>query len=183
FQELTVNMSNNPILGVVVGTVFTMIVQSSSATIGILQGLFSQGAISLEAALPVLFGDNIGTTITAIIASIGVSITARRAALTHVIFNLIGTIVFLLFLGVFTQWVSFLQAQLNLNPEMTIAFAHGSFNIMNTLIQLPFIGFLAWLVTKIVPGEDVVIEYKPTHLDPIFIQQSSSLALDQAKAE
>jgi phosphate:Na+ symporter len=183
FQELTVNMSTSPVLGVVIGTVFTMIVQSSSATIGILQGLFSQGAISLEAALPVLFGDNIGTTITAIIASIGVSITARRAALTHVIFNLIGTIVFLLFLGVFTQWVSFLQAQLNLNPEMTIAFAHGSYNIMNTLIQLPFIGFLAWLVTKIVPGEDVVIEYKPKHLDPIFIQQSSSLALDQAKAE
>jgi len=183
FQELTVNMSNNPILGVVVGTVFTMIVQSSTATIGILQGLFSQGAIDLQAALPVLFGDNIGTTITAIIASIGASIAARRAALTHVIFNLIGTIVFLFLLGLFTQWVSFLQAQLNLNPEMTIAFGHGSFNIMNTIIQLPFIGFLAWIVTKIIPGEDVVIEYKPKHLDPIFIQQSSSLALEQAKAE
>lgn len=183
FQELTVNMSSSPILGVVVGTVFTMIVQSSSATIGILQGLFAQGAISLEAALPVLFGDNIGTTITAILASIGASVAARRAALTHVIFNLIGTTIFLTLLGLFTQYIILLQSQLGLNPEMTIAFAHGSFNVANTLIQFPFIGVLAWIVTKLVPGEDVVIEYKPKHLDPIFIQQSSSLALQQAKSE
>lgn len=183
FQDLTINMSSNPILGVVVGTVFTMIVQSSSATIGILQGLFAQGAISLEAALPVLFGDNIGTTITAILASIGASVAARRAALTHVIFNLIGTTIFLIFLGLFTQYIVFLQSQLSLNPEMTIAFAHGSFNVANTIIQFPFIGVLAWIVTKLVPGEDVVIEYKPKHLDPIFIQQSASLALEQAKLE
>jgi len=183
FQELTVNMSTSPILGVVVGTIFTLIVQSSSATIGILQGLFAQGAIPLDAALPVLFGDNIGTTITAILAAIGASVAARRAALTHVIFNVVGTTIFLIFLGLFTQWVTFLQGQLNLNPEMTIAFGHGSFNIANTMIQLPFIGVLAWIVTKLVPGEDVVIEYKPQHLDSIFIQQSSSLALDQAKAE
>ena len=183
FHDLTVSMSDTPILGVVIGTVFTLIVQSSSATIGILQGLFSEGAISLKAALPVLFGDNIGTTITAILASIGASVAARRAALTHVIFNLIGATVFLIILGFFTQFVAFLQGQLNLNPEMTIAFAHGSFNIANTVIQFPFIGALAWLVTKIIPGEDSIIEYKPKHLDPIFIQQSSTLALDQAKAE
>ncbi len=66
---------------------------------------------------------------------------------------------------------------------MTIAFAHGRFNILNTVIQFPFIGGLAWLVTKLIPGEDTIIEYKPKHLDPIFIQQSSSLALDQAKKE
>src|SRR5699024_4209517 len=71
FHELTVNMSESPVLGVVIGTVFTMIVQSSSATIGILQGLFSEGAIELKAAIPVLIGDNIGTTITAILAAIG----------------------------------------------------------------------------------------------------------------
>ncbi|WP_164216124.1 Na/Pi cotransporter family protein [Virgibacillus sp. YIM 98842] len=183
FQELTVSMSEIPVLGVVIGTVFTLIVQSSSATIGILQGLFSQGAISLEAALPVLFGDNIGTTITAILASIGASVAAKRAAFTHVTFNLIGATVGIILLGLFTQYVSFLQAQFDLNPEMTIAFAHGSFNIVNTIIQLPFIGVLAWFVTKLVPGKDVIIEYKPKHLDPIFIQQSSTLALDQSKSE
>ncbi|MFC3039074.1 Na/Pi cotransporter family protein [Virgibacillus xinjiangensis] len=183
FQDLTVSMSSNPILGVVIGTVFTVIVQSSSATIGVLQGLFSQGAISLDAALPVLFGDNIGTTITAVLASLGASVAAKRAALTHVTFNLVGTVIVLLLLGFYTQFIGFLQAQLELTPEMTIAFAHGSFNLANVIVQFPFIGALAWMATKLVPGEDVMVEYKPKHLDPIFIQQSSTLALDQAKEE
>src|SRR5690625_1688095 len=117
FHELTVSMSKNPILGVVIGTIFTLIVQSSSATIGILQGLFAEGAIELNAALPVLMGDNMGTTITAILASIGATIAAKRAALTHVTFNLIGTIVFMIFLGVYTIFIGFLQNQLNLNPD------------------------------------------------------------------
>src|SRR5690625_4565025 len=128
FHDLTVSMSTNPILGVVIGTVFTFIVQSSSATIGILQGLYAQNAISLEAALPVLFGDNLGTTITAILASIGASVAARRAALTHVIFNLIGATIFMSILSLFTTYTYFLQSSFNLNHEMTIAFAHGSFN-------------------------------------------------------
>lgn len=183
FQELTLNMSQNPILGVVIGTLFTVIVQSSSGTIGVLQGLFSQGAIELKAAVPVLFGDNIGTTITAVLASIGTSVAAKRAAYVHVIFNLVGTTIFLILLGVFTQYVIYLQSSLDLNPEMTLAFAHGSFNLVNTIVQFPFIAGLAWLVTKIIPGEDTIVEYKPKHLDPIFIQQSSTLALDQAKAE
>ncbi|QDP40621.1 Na/Pi cotransporter family protein [Radiobacillus deserti] len=183
FHDLTVNMSDNPFLGVAVGTLFTVIVQSSSATIGVLQGLFDQGAITLDAALPVLFGDNIGTTITAVLASIGASIAAKRAAYTHVLFNLIGTTVFLIFLGVYEKAVHFLQDQLNLNPEMTIAFAHGGFNLTNTIIQFPFIGLLAVVVTKLIPGEDVVVEYKPKHLDPIFLHQSPAVALDQAKEE
>ncbi len=183
FHELTVTMSDTPILGVVIGTVFTVIVQSSTATIGILQGLFAQGAIELDAAIPVLFGDNIGTTITAVIASIGTSVAAKRAAYTHVTFNLIGAVIFMILLFPFTNFVSYLETALNLNKEMTIAFAHGSYNVANTIIQFPFIGFLAWLITKLVPGDDVVIEYKPKHLDSIFLQQSSSLALAQAKLE
>ncbi|HEY4602650.1 MAG TPA: Na/Pi cotransporter family protein [Cerasibacillus sp.] len=183
FHQLTIDMSTSPILGVVIGTVFTLIVQSSSATIGILQGLFSEGLIELNAALPVLFGDNLGTTITAVLAALGASVAAKRAALTHVIFNVIGATIFLIFLGTFTTFVEFLQSYFNLNPEMTLAFAHGSFNIVNTIIQFPFIAGLAWLVTKIIPGKDVIIEYKPKHLDPIFIQQSPAVALDQAKAE
>ena len=183
FHDLTVSMSSNPLLGVIVGTIFTVIVQSSSATIGILQELFGQGLVDIKAALPVLFGDNIGTTITAVLASIGASVAARRAALTHVIFNLIGTTIFLIFLPLFTNFMLYLQGALNLNPEMTIAFAHGTFNFTNTIIQLPFIAFLAFIVTKLIPGEDSVIEYKTKHLDPIFIEQSSSIALGQAKEE
>lgn len=183
FHDLTVSMSDNPILGVVIGTVFTLVVQSSSATIGILQGLYAEGAVTLHAAIPVLFGDNIGTTITAILASLGASVAARRAALTHVIFNIVGSVIFLFILGWFVQYILFLQGALHLNPEMTIAFAHGSFNVANTIIQFPFIGALAWIVTKMIPGEDVTIEYKPKHLDPLFIQQSSTVALSQAKSE
>jgi phosphate:Na+ symporter len=149
----------------------------------VLQGLYAENAISLQAAIPVLFGDNIGTTITAVLASLGASVAAKRAAFTHVIFNLVGATIFLFLLGLFTTYVTYLQGQLNLNPEMTLAFAHGSFNIANTIIQFPFIAGLAWLATKIIPGEDVTIEYNPKHLDPIFIQQSSALALEQAKAE
>lgn len=183
FHELTLSMSDNPILGVSIGTVFTLIVQSSSATIGILQGLYAEQAISLQAAVPVLFGDNLGTTITAILASIGASVAARRAALTHVVFNLIGASIFMIFLQLFVRFVVFLQTSLNLNPEMTLAFAHGSYNIASTAIQFPFIGLLAWMVTKVIPGEDTMIEYKPQHLDPLFIKQSSTVALSQAKHE
>src|SRR5690625_356465 len=183
FHELTVSMSDNPVLGVVIGTVFTLIVQSSSATIGILQGLFSENAINLQAAIPVLMGDNIGTTITAILAAIGASVAAKRAAFTHVFFNIIGAIIFMIILIPFTKYVAFLQTLLGLNPEMTLAFAHGSFNIANTIIQFPFIGVLAWIVTKLIPGEDTIIEYTPKHLDQRLIQQSTTLALAQAKAE
>lgn len=183
FQELMVSMSDNPILGIVVGTVFTLIVQSSSATIGILQELFGQGAIDLQAALPVLFGDNIGTTITAVLAAIGTSIAARRAALVHVIFNIIGTIIFTIILIPFTSLIQYFQTSLNLNPEMTIAFAHGTFNVTNTIIQFPFIAVLAWIVTKLIRGEDASINFKPQHLNPIFIEQSPAIALTEAQKE
>jgi len=183
FHDLTVSMASNPILGVLVGTIFTVIVQSSSATIGILQELFSQDAISLNAALPVLFGDNIGTTITAVLASLGASIAARRAAFVHVLFNLIGTVIFLILLIPFTYLITYLQDTLSLNPAMTIAFAHGTFNISNTIIQFPFIFALAWLVTKLIPGEDKYIDTKPQHLNPTLIEHSPSIALGQAKEE
>lgn len=183
FHELTISMSETPILGVLIGTVFTILIQSSTAAIGILQGLYAEGAIGLDAALPVLFGDNIGTTITAVLAALGASVVAKRAALTHVLFNLIGATIILIFLDPFTYFIGFLEEQFSLDPRMTIAVAHGSYNVMNTIIQFPFIGVLAWIVTKLVPGEDTIIEYKPKHLDPLVIQKSSTIALEQAKAE
>lgn len=183
FHELTVEMSSNPILGAFIGAVFTFVVQSSSGTIGILQNLYSQDLMDLQAALPVLFGNNIGTTITAVIASIGATIAAKRAAFTHVIFNLIGAIIIIAFIGPYTQLIAYIQGQLGLNAEMTIAFGHGIFNIANVVLQFPFIGILALIVTKLIPGDDSLVEYKPTHLDPIFIQQSPAVALEQAKEE
>lgn len=115
FHDLTVSMSANPILGVLVGTLFTVLVQSSSATIGILQGLFADSLIDLNGALPVLFGDNIGTTITAVLASLGASVAAKRAAAVHVLFNLIGTAIFLILLKPFTALILMLQSSLGLD--------------------------------------------------------------------
>ncbi|WP_240758374.1 Na/Pi cotransporter family protein [Lysinibacillus sp. SGAir0095] len=183
FIDLTVSFSDHPILGVVAGTVFTLIVQSSSATVGILQGLYSEGLIPLGGALPVLFGDNIGTTITAVLAALAASVAARRAAAAHVIFNVIGTIIFMIFLPVFVNYVEWISGVLGLEEKMQIAFAHGTFNIINTLIQLPFVGLLALLVTKIVPGEDATVEYGAKYLDKTLIGQSPSIALGQAKEE
>lgn len=183
FTDLTLEMSTNSILGVVAGVVFTVIVQSSSATIGILQQLYSENLITLDAALPVLFGDNIGTTITAILASLGASIVARRAAAVHVLFNLAGTFIFLIFLVPFEAYVSWLTGVFGLEEKMQIAFAHGSFNVANTIIQFPLIGLWAYVVTKVIPGEELTIEYKPKHLDENFIEQSPSIAIGQAKEE
>ena len=183
FHHLTVDLSTNPFLGVVVGTLFTVIVQSSSATIGILQSMYAESLLDLHAALPVLFGDNIGTTITAILASIGTSISAKRAAATHVLFNVFGTTLFLIFLAPFTSLIHSLQSMLHLNPEMTIAFAHGIFNSTNTIILLPFVSVLAFIVTKLIPGKDTLWSFQPKHLNPIFIEQSPIIALGQAKEE
>ncbi|MCP2034960.1 phosphate:Na+ symporter [Planomicrobium sp. HSC-17F08] len=183
FIDLTISLSEMPILGVVVGTVFTLIVQSSSATVAILQGLYSENILTLGASLPVLFGDNIGTTITAVLAALGASIAARRAAAVHVLFNVVGSVVFLILLTPFTMYVEWIAGVLNLEPKMQIAFAHGTFNVLNTLIQFPLIGAWAYLVTRVIPGQDVTIEFKPKHLDVHFIEQSPSIALGQAKEE
>lgn len=156
FTDFIVDLSHSPVLGVIVGTVFTMIVQSSSATIGILQTIADEGMISLRGALPVLFGDNIGTTITAVLASIGASVAARRAALVHVIFNVLGTIIFMLMLGLVYNFVSWIGEGANI--RMQIAYAHGIFNVTNTLLFLPFIGVLAWIVTKLVPQKEEELE-------------------------
>ena len=183
FKDYMVELSKNPILGVLVGTGLTLLIQASSATIGILQNLYASHLIDLQGALPVLFGDNIGTTITAIIASLGANIAAKRVAAAHVAFNVIGTLICIIFLVPFTGLIQWFESFLNLAPEMTIAFAHGTFNITNTIIQFPFIGALAFMVTKLIPGEDEVVKYEPLYLDKQLIKQAPSIALGNAKKE
>ncbi|GLC88624.1 Na/Pi cotransporter family protein [Lysinibacillus piscis] len=181
--SLMVHLSNQPVIGIFLGTIFTLLVQSSTATVGVLQGLYAEQLIDLTSALPVLFGENIGTTITAVIASIGASIYAKRAAAIHVLFNVIGTIIFMLLFTPFIQYIEWLSRVLHLEPRMQIALAHGSFNTFNTLIQLPFITGLTILVTKILPGHDGRIDVTAKHLDPSFIDSSPAIALGQAKEE
>ena len=183
FKEYMVTLGQNPILGVVAGAVITVLIQASSATIGILQGLYAGGFLDLKGALPVLFGDNIGTTLTVIIAAAGANVSAKRVAATHVTFNVLGTILCLILLGPFTSMIEYFQALLHLSPEMTIAFSHGAFNVSNTIVQFPFIGALAYFVTKLIPGEDEVVKYEPLYRDEQLIQQAPSIALGNAKKE
>ena len=183
FKDVMVSLSGNPVLGVFIGTTITVLVQASSATISILQNIYQEGLIPLKAALPVLFGDNIGTTITAIIAVIGSNTSAKRLAASHVMFNVIGTVIFLIFLTPFSMFVGKMEQILHLNPKMAIAFAHGSFNMMTTVLLFPFIGVLEYLVVKIIKdkNEDEEEAYKTT-LDPALIT-APVIALGQVKQE
>lgn len=183
FKQLMLDMSSNPILGIFVGTALTAVVQSSSATIGILQEFYQQNMINLDAAIPVLLGDNIGTTITAVLASLAGSLAAKRAAFVHVIFNVIGVIIFSIFLPIVIHLVGLLQETWHLKPAMAIAFAHGAFNVTNTLIQLPFVAVLAWIVTKIVPGKDITEDYKPQHLNKDLVYHAPGVALQETQKE
>lgn len=180
FTDFMVQLSDQPILGLIVGTVFTIIVQSSSATIGILQTIADEGMISLQGALPILFGDNIGTTITAVLASIGATVAAKRTALVHVIFNVVGSIIFLILLPVVHAAVLWIGEGVNI--RMQIAYAHGIFNVTNTLIFLPLIPVLAWIVTKAVPGKLQEIQFKAIYLDERLLA-TPALALGQAQHE
>jgi len=180
FINLMSDVENNVFLGVFIGSIFTAVVQSSSATIGILQELANQGVVTYFQAIPILFGDNIGTTVTALLAGIGATVAARRAALTHFLFNLVGTLIFLpLFLtGILTDIVKLVTDYVYilipgfsgtwdiLNIKLQIAQTHGVFNITNTLIQLPFAGLLAMVVSRIIPGTEREIDAKPKYLEP-----------------
>jgi len=178
FQNLMLLMSDHPVLGVVIGVVMTVALQSSSGTIGILQGFAQQGVIDLPMALPILIGDNIGTTITALIASIGTSITARRAALSHTLFNFVGALLFIIIMPVFATFV----VGTTLEPMRQIANAHTFFNLLNTLIQLPFIYVLARFVTRLVPGEVRQLQHGPQYLSDSLLE-APEMAVDQVRRE
>ncbi len=182
FVDMMATFGQNPILGVIAGTTFTVIVQSSTAAIGVLQTMAVDGLVTLDQALPILFGDNIGTTITAVIASIGATVAAKRAAMIHVIFNVTGTIMFLIILPVVHTVVVWMSANFGGDIAREIAYAHGLFNSVNVLFQFPLIAFYAYIVTKVIRGEDDIIQHGPKHLDPALIQQPT-FALEKARQE
>ncbi|HEP3726462.1 TPA: Na/Pi cotransporter family protein [Streptococcus pyogenes] len=183
FQNYLATLGDKLFQGVFIGTALTMLIQSSAAIIGILQGLFSGGLLTLQGAIPILLGSNIETCITAVLAAIGSNIAAKRVAAAHVLFNLIGTIIFMIILVPFTSLMLWLQSKLSLTPEMTIAFSHGSFNITNTILLIPFISLLAMIVTRLIPGEDEVVKYEALYLDRLLITQAPSIALGNAHKE
>lgn len=182
FVELMAKVADIPVLGVLLGAVMTLVVQSSSATIAVLQNFASQpgpdgvtSVIGLAGAIPILFGDNIGTTITAVLASIGQSKNAKRTAIAHSIFNITGSIVFLFLIPVLAKFVQFISPK---GPEVEvisrqIANAHTTFNVVCTLVWLPLIPLMVKIVTTIVRGDDTkkVHSYEPQYLDDKMINQ------------
>ena len=163
FIDLMGKVSEIPILGVLLGLVMTLIVQSSSATIAVLQNFASQAGpdgvssvIGLAGAIPILLGDNIGTTITAILASVGQSKNAKRTAIAHSVFNITGSAVFIFFIPVLVKFVEFISPKGNEVDVISrqIANAHTTFNVVCTLVWLPLIPLMVKIVTWIIRGED-----------------------------
>ncbi len=176
FRHLLVAF-NNPIISVLFGAVFTGIIQSSAASVGILQALSMTGSISYRAAIPIIMGQNIGTCVTALISSIGVNKNAKRVTVVHMSFNIIGTVVCLsAFYGLDALFhFSFIDRAIN---PVEIAFVHSIFNIVTTIVLLPFSNFLVKLANKIIPDNEKVD--KTVWLDERLIS-SPPLATSQCR--
>lgn len=152
FRNLMIQFSN-PFYGMLAGTVLTAIIQSSSASVGILQALCVTGAVPYSVAIPIIMGQNIGTCITALLASIGANKNSKRTACIHLYFNLIGTCVFMAVFYGFHQFLHFTFLH-QAASEVGIAVIHSTFNISATLLLLPFARFLVVLAKKTLPDKD-----------------------------
>jgi phosphate:Na+ symporter len=184
FTELLASFATNPILGVLFATIFTGIIQSSGAVIGISIALASQGILTLPAAIVISFGSNIGTCATALLSSVNASRAGKRVALVHLLFNTLGVIIFMPFIGQFTtfvQYVTKLMGTTSISRE--IANAHMFFNVINTLIFIFFTKQMANFVEYLVP---IKIEEKKLEFAPLYLNdeiKSSSIALEQSFRE
>jgi len=185
-KELMVNFSRYPILGVVVGTIITMALQSSSATIAMVQLLAFRGLIDFPSAIPLILGDNIGTTITAQIARIGGTTTAKRVAWAHTLFNVIGVcyMLFFVYSGFYARFIESLVPGgiTDNNIMLHIALSHSVFNCFNTAVFLPMSGILQRIVEKIIPESDDQISVEPQYLERHLLE-TPSLALEQSRKE
>ena len=177
FQDLIIALEGNMFLGILVGAVMTAVVQSSSASTAILLSLAATGAISLQVAIPILFGNNIGTCVTALLSSLNANKVAKKAAFIHLSFNLIGTLIFLPLIGILSNIVTHMGGDI----DKQIANAHTIFNVVNAIILLPFAGVfvkLANLALKDKEGEQASIN----RLDRRFLE-TPAIAFEQAFQE
>ena len=178
-KDLLLFLSRSPLTGVLAGIILTALIQSSAATIGLTIAVASQGLITLDAAIPIILGDNIGTTLTAIVVSLNASRPAKQAAMGHVLFNTIGTIICLIFLPYYKEIVMMSADDIG----RQIANSHMIFNVLNTIIFFPFISLLAKLIAAIIP---IRPEDKPEdvmYLDPTLINVSTASAVAAVKDE
>lgn len=178
FTKLIIGL-DNPFFGMLTGLLLTTLVQSSSASVGLLQALAGQGLVTMNLAFPILFGENIGTTTTALISSIGANKTAKRAAFIHFFMKVIGTLLFMTLLRAPIE--SLVLAMSPNNPVRQIANAHTLFNIINTVILFPFIPLIIKAANFFVPGEEKDVS-EAKHLDKRILE-TPSIALTQAFKE
>jgi len=179
-------LSYSPILGVLVGIIFTVLLQSSSATIAIVQVLAFNGVIGLDVAIPIMLGDNIGTTVTAQMAALGTNLAARRTAMAHTLFNVIGSMymLFFVYIGWFAKGLDFMiPGELSAkNIMFYIAVSHSAFNVINTMVFFPFIGWLERLSILLVPKKKDSIEIGTQYLERHLLE-TPPIALEQARKE
>ncbi len=181
FNTMMISLSHHPVLGVLVGFCLTFIVQSSSASIGMLIALASQGVLPLAAALPILYGDNIGTCTTALLSSIGASKNAKRAAIIHLAFNAVGT---LLFVVVLTRPITALVTMWDpADVGRQIANAHTMFNLINVAVQFPFAFLLVKIAMWVVPDKDESTPVKLTKYIDDRILETPTIAIKSAVNE
>ncbi|WP_281745076.1 Na/Pi cotransporter family protein [Thermanaerovibrio acidaminovorans] len=178
-QDLFMPFRYHPLWAVLAGTAVTMVIQSSSATVGLTMAMAAQGFMPLNVAIAFIMGDNIGTTITAVLASLGANRSAKQAATCHVMFNVMGTLILLPFLPWYSEFISHTSSDIS----RQVANAHTLFNVGNTLLFLPFTRPFVNLVRRVVPDDGMVKVYGAAFLDRNLITASPAAALDALKKE
>lgn len=169
FKDAFVKLGHNPILGILTGALVTAIVQSSSASVGILQTLAAASLVPWNAAIYIIMGQNIGTCITAILSSIGANKNAKRAATIHLLFNVIGSVFFAIIGVIYFKLINVAIGE-TLITMTQISAVHTIFNILNTLLLFPFASALVFFAERIIGGEDMVSESELKHLDERILE-------------
>ena len=178
FINLLVRFSRQPLLGIFCAALFTALIQSSSAVTGIAVALTLQNLLTLEAAIPIVLGTNLGTCITVVLASMGTSLSAKRAAFSHVIFNISGIILALIFLKPFTALVLYTSPTI----VRQVANAHTLFNVLNTIVIFPFFKYFVYFVQWAVPGEEPALDLGPKYLDKRMLKAPAA-AIEASRME
>lgn len=178
-QDIFLAFSANPLMGLAAGTLLTLLVQSSSATVGLTIALGSQGLIPIEGAIPIILGDNIGTTITAVLAALGTGRAAKQACAAHVLFNVIGVCIFLPLMPLYLDFIAATSASIG----HQIANAHTLFNVCNTLLFLPFVRLFATLIGRIIPDTPASRLRTSPFLDPRLVEHMPVVAVSAVKRE
>lgn len=179
--DLFLLVNDHPLAGLLMGAAVTMLVQASSATVGLTMVMASQGLLSLPSAVAIIMGDNIGTTITAVLASLGGNRSAKQAAAAHVMFNVFGAVIMMFFLGPFSDLVRLTSDDV----ARQVANAHSLFNVLNTLIFLPFIKPYTKLIKRLIPDRDtgVQIDRDARYLDRNLIEVSPAAGVNAVRQE